>query len=94
MNAKDKSDEQINRSNSLKRAVIMFFLYGGILFVVLYGSYYLGLYGFSISPLFSREKNLLTPLHRYIIEAICGGIVAAGVAYSRKNKKDQQRHID
>lgn len=88
MNTSDKDEEQVKRSNSLKRAAIAFFLFSGILFAVMYGSYYLGLYGFSISHIFNGEKDLWTPLHHYIVEAICGGAVAAGAAYSRKKKND------
>jgi len=84
MNVSNTDEEQTNRSYSLKRSAKAFSIFSVILFIVMYGSYYLGLYGFSISPLFKGEKDLWTPVHHYIILALCGGAAAAGGAYSRK----------
>jgi hypothetical protein len=68
-------------SNSLGRAVRVFGLVSGVVFLVIFASDYVGSYGVSIDPVLHETGKLWWLIYHDIIGALGGGITAASIVY-------------
>jgi len=82
---------EIGDTKSLKKAVMAFCIFGGILWLANFGSYYLGMYGFTFAPFAHQQDGLSWRIYDDACKS-AGGAVAAGVAtYLNARKKQDEK---
>jgi len=70
---------EIGDTKLLKKAVMAFAFFGLILWLANFGSYYLGMYGFTIAPFIHQQDGLSWTIYDDARKSI-GGAMAAGVS--------------
>jgi hypothetical protein len=65
----------------VRRAAKVFGLIFGVVFLAIFGSDYLGSYGFSIDPILHEKRKLWWLIYHDFIGALGGGLTAATIVY-------------
>ncbi len=82
---------EIGDTKSLKKAVMAFAVFGVILWLANFGSYYLGMYGFTIAPFAHHQDGLSWRIYDDACKSV-GGAMAAGVTtYLAARKKEDEK---
>jgi len=82
---------EIGDTKSLKKGLLAFCIFGVILWLANFGSYYLGMYGFTIAPFTHKQDGLWWRIYDDACKS-AGGAVAAGVStYLAARKKQDEK---
>jgi len=82
---------QIGDAKSFKKAVIAFFIVVAVLQLVDFGSFYLGRYGFSLTPLIHGQDGLWWLFYQDAETSAGGGMAAAvSVYFGARRKQDEK----
>jgi hypothetical protein len=71
----------IGDTKSFKQAIVVFSLVGFVLLSVYFGSYYLGRYGFSLTPFAHTQDGLWWVLYEDACQSASGAFAAATCVY-------------
>jgi hypothetical protein len=72
---------QLGDTKSFKKAVMAFFLVGGILMAANFGAHYFGRYGFSVAPFFQKSDSLWWLFYDDACHSVGGAVAAAVTAF-------------
>jgi hypothetical protein len=84
---------QLGDTKSLKKAVMAFAVFGIILLIANFGSYYLGMYGLTTAPFAHHQDGLSWRIYDDARKSV-GGAMAAGVSTylaATKNQNDKSK---
>ena len=87
----DENIMEIGDTKPLKKAAVAFCIVFAVVFVVDFGSYYLGLYGFSFAPFAGGKDSLWPIIHSAAMIATVAGFPAAGAVYGGGKKKHESK---
>jgi hypothetical protein len=82
---------EIGDTKSLQKAVIAFCIFGGLLLVANCGSYYLGMYGFTISPFLHLQDGLWWRICDDARKSVGGAVAAAVATYLNATKRQDEK---
>jgi hypothetical protein len=82
---------QIGDTKSFKKAMIAFCVAVGVLLLVDFGSFYLGRYGFSLTPLIHGQDGLWWLFYQDAEMSAGGGMAAAVSVYFGARRKEDEK---
>jgi hypothetical protein len=82
---------QIGDTKSLKKAAMTFCIFGGLLWLANFGSYYLGIYGFTIAPFTHSQIGLWSRIDDDAHRSLGGAMAAAVSTYLTARKKQDEK---